>query len=274
MRCDYHAHTIHSMDGHQSIDELCQGAIAAGLDEICVTEHAEPHHPAPNADIPPTKRLCTDIEAAQKKYPTLALKLGIEIGDFPMYHDEIVQWLSEWDLDYRLLSLHLVSDIMLDPFDKTYFDYYGGERRASYQAYASAVLNSLRSWRAEETDALAHLGYVGRYAPYPDDVKSFRWKDAPDTVDEILRLLAHNGQALEINTSSYRKTGEPTPGGDILRRFKELGGEFVMFGSDAHRSEFIAHSFDRAYELALDCGIRHTLSFDKRKRTVINIVDL
>jgi len=52
-RMDYHLHTYHSMDGRQSMEELCRTMAERGVEEICLTEHIEPGHPDPNADIPP-----------------------------------------------------------------------------------------------------------------------------------------------------------------------------------------------------------------------------
>ena len=50
-KMDYHLHTLHSMDGRQSMDELCQTMIERGVQEICLTEHIEPGHPEEGADI-------------------------------------------------------------------------------------------------------------------------------------------------------------------------------------------------------------------------------
>ena len=50
---DYHLHTFHSMDGRQSMDDLCRTMVERGVEEICLTEHIEPGHPDDNADIPP-----------------------------------------------------------------------------------------------------------------------------------------------------------------------------------------------------------------------------
>ena len=52
-KMDYHLHTIHSMDGLQTMDELCSTMVKLGVDEICLTEHIEPGHPVDGADIPP-----------------------------------------------------------------------------------------------------------------------------------------------------------------------------------------------------------------------------
>ena len=52
-RMDYHLHTNHSMDGRQTMPELCETMLARGVQEIALTEHIEPGHPEEEMDVPP-----------------------------------------------------------------------------------------------------------------------------------------------------------------------------------------------------------------------------
>ena len=52
-RMDYHLHTNHSMDGRQTMPELCETMLARGVQEIALTEHIEPGHPGEGVDVPP-----------------------------------------------------------------------------------------------------------------------------------------------------------------------------------------------------------------------------
>jgi len=268
MSMDYHLHTRHSMDSQQSMEDLCQAALRQGLREICLTDHYEPHHPMPGSDLPPVKEiLLPELEAARARFPSLTIRLGIEIGDNPPWHEEIKAWLEGWPLDYRLLSLHLVDG--LDPYFPEYFERYGRDRGKAYAAYAQALLKSLQSWAPKDYDAMAHIGYVSKKAPFPEAQRPFRWTDAPDVLDEILGILARDGKALEINTSGYAYSDQPLPGEDLLRRFRALGGEFVVLGSDAHSPDRVGQYFSKAMALAQACGFRYTLSFQARKASVM-----
>lgn len=51
----------------------------------------------------------------------------------------------------------------------------------------------------------------------------------------------------------------------ILKRYRELGGEIITVGSDAHKSCDIASDFDRAREILSDCGFRYYTVFEKRQ---------
>ena len=70
---------------------------------------------------------------------------------------------------------------------------------------------------------------------------------------------------MEINTSGFRyNKQEAYPQLDILIRYKELGGEIITVGSDAHSIHFISLKFDYAYELLKKAGFSYVTLFKKR----------
>ena len=84
-----------------------------------------------------------------------------------------------------------------------------------------------------------------------------------DRIDGVLRCLAETGRGLECNTS---KGGSPRlPEGDILRRYRELGGEIITLGSDAHTPECVGAGIREAQELLRECGFRYVCTFRERK---------
>ena len=127
------------------------------------------------------------------------------------------------------------------------------------------------AWLGDGFDIMGHYDYVARYAPYPEC--SIRLKDFPDVMDEILRYLAENGKALEINTKTYQSySGRvPEPDRDILKRFRELGGEMVSFGSDSHDAGQVGFNFARMAEFVKSCGYRYGVHFEKRKPVMCRI---
>ncbi len=259
-KMDYHLHSTHSMDGHQTLEEICRQAIALGLDEICVTDHIEPHHPDPGVDKPPVFPVwLVEVAAVREKYPSLVIRQGIEIGDNAPYRQEIEATLDALPLDFRLLSLHLVDNV--DPYRPEYFK--GKTQEQAYYRYAEQRLESILHFT--DYDAIAHLGYVGKFAPFPPETRPFRYHHAPDLLDALLTHLAQNGKALEINASGLRQTDSPIPGADIIKRYLELGGELFTFGSDAHQRDHIYQHVDRAKEIARSCGARWQASYQERK---------
>lgn len=257
---DCHVHSRHSFDSDATLDEICAAALAAGVSEVCLTEHIEPHHPKAQIDVPPVyDEWLADIQRARQAFPEITLLSGIEIGDNPLYRDEICRTLDAVPLDYRLLSLHIINN--LDPFDAAFFE--GHTRHENYTRYVEAKLEGVLHFA--DYDAVAHLGYCGKFAPYPPEERPLRWRDAPDHIDLLLRHIAQHGRALEINTSGLRRMDSTIPGWDILRRFAELGGEFVTLGSDSHTPDTIGHRFDDARRSAVSAGLRWGVRYVARK---------
>ena len=93
-----------------------------------------------------------------------------------------------------------------------------------------------------------------------------------DKVDEILTLLVENEKALEINTSGLRqKLGATMPEETVVRHFKQLGGEFVTVGSDAHYAKDIGAGIDVAIGIAQRSGFDCVTLFQNRMPVQIPI---
>ena len=262
---DYHLHTNFSSDSQQTLDTLILQARSMGLKEICVTDHLDTGHPDPGVDKPidPVERHAA-FEKARAEHPELILREGLEIGAYHPKHEEILAYLKRYPLDYHLLSMHLVNGV--DPYKDPSWprpSYHDGKTRAeSYRIYLQCLLSVLKEWKPEDYDALAHIGYVGKFSPFED--KILRYEDGPEELDEILKILILNGKALEINTSTIPITGEPMASLSVLRRYRELGGELVVFGSDGHRPDKVGQCFPQALEMAREIGFRYAASFEKR----------
>lgn len=262
IRLDYHLHTCHSMDCEQSLDTLCAAAVRTGLTEICITDHTEFGHPYPGSDVPPVvEDWLADIEAAREAWPQLTIRAGLEIGDNPLCRERIKRWHAALPLDFKLLSLHLIDQE--DPFVPEFFAH--RDQATLYRRYVESRLESAMAWEPEEFDAFAHIGYCAKFAPYPLEERPLRCRHAPEAMDALLRRLAENGKALEINTSGRKTMPEFLPDREIVTRFRELGGEFVTLGSDAHTPEYVGRWIDEAAELAKSCGIRWALTFSQRR---------
>ena len=78
--------------------------------------------------------------------------------------------------------------------------------------------------------------------------------------------MISQGKGIEINTSSFKYgNGTWLPRESILGRYRELGGEILTFGSDAHNPGYYQFHFNDAIELAKSLGYRYYCTFRKRK---------
>lgn len=115
-------------------------------------------------------------------------------------------------------------------------------------------------------EVYGNLEYVVRYGPTKD--QGYSYEMYREIFDQILTALTDMGKGIEINTAALAKgMREPNPCIGILKRCRELGGEIITVGSDAHEPGQIAHAFDRAAGILKDCGFRYYATYEKRTPT-------
>ena len=91
-------------------------------------------------------------------------------------------------------------------------------------------------------------------------------------LDAILNKIISNDLGIELNTAGFKYgLNHPNPHEDIIRRYKELGGEIITVGSDGHRPEHMAYDFHKVKDILISCGFNHYNRFDKRKAIAIDI---
>ena len=224
---DFHIHSRVSFDGHDTGEAMARAALAAGLKEICFTDHLD-YDPLGKMGI-----LAFDTQAYNQEYdnlslPGLTIRRGMEFG---MTVDNKAQFqtdLQRRHFDFVLGSIHFVDDldVYFEEFwsGKTVFE---AERR-----YLEATLETLQV--QEDFDVLAHLTYIAKTQCHPAP-RPVPYEEHREIMDEILRILVAKGKGLELNTSGMDRCGGFLPTVDIFHRFKELGGEIITIGSDAHR---------------------------------------
>ena len=225
---DFHMHTHVSFDGHDTGLAMAQAARAAGLKEICFTDHLD-YDPLGKMGV-----LAFDTETYNAEYdglevPGLIIRRGCEFGMTPTNRPQFLQDLQRRPFDFVLGSVHFVDDL-----DVYFEEYWAG--KSIFQAerwYLESTLECVQVH--EDFDVLAHLTYIAKTHCHPSP-RLVRYEEHRELIDEILRILAAKGKGLEMNSSGVDRCGGFLPTADIFRRFKELGGEIVTIGSDAHRS--------------------------------------
>ena len=262
-RMDYHLHTVYSFDGKQTLPDLCRRMTELGVEEICLTEHIDPGSADPLERVyPDWDKLFAEADACRAAFPQLTIRCGLEIGDSPECRAKIRALLDRLPLDFRLLSLHAVHGI--DPYDQRFF--LGKTREEAYREYAKVKADSVCAW--EDFDSVAHIGYVAKFAPYEGALRPFRYEDAPEDVDRLLKHVIRLGKCIEVNTAGYAKTGDVQPHSSILARYIQLGGEVFTFGSDSHD---VARDYDRVEEAKAQVkrlGGKYQAGFEGRRRTL------
>ena len=253
---DYHMHSRVSFDGHDTGEALARAALDAGLQEICFTDHID-YDPSGSMGDMAFDTAFYNAEYDHLNLPGLKIRRGVEIG---MTRDNVAQFrqeLNRREFDFVLGSIHFVDglDVYFEPFwqGKTIWQ---AERRCLEETLACVQLHS-------DFDVLAHLTYIGKTLAHPAP-RPVSYDDHREIVDEILRTLADKGKGLELNTSGLDRCGGFLPTADYFRRFRELGGEIVTIGSDAHRTDRVGQYSGEACEL-LKGIFGYVCTFENRK---------
>lgn len=261
---DNHIHSLLSADSDMPIRDIVDAAIARGLSGVALTDHYDFEIPegVKSFTFDP-KEQAREIEKTIMELPvevasSFKILKGVEIGMQPQCIDDMNRLVSENDFDTVIGSLHFIDGT--DPFHGNYYIPY--EYKEAYGHYLETIWKCVDKF--ENLDILGHYDYIARYAPYPET--SIYYSEFGDILDTILKKLAQNGKTFEINTKTYMPFGDREPQLDtmILTRFKELGGEFISFGSDAHDLGRVGANFDRFVPIVKSCGIKYCVRFEQR----------
>lgn len=259
--CDYHIHSTLSLDGISTMAEQVAACRAAGVTKVCFTEHID--YDCNGRDfMVGFERYQKSIEEVRAQFPDMHILMGLELGDTTRDRAKVVELSNALPLDFKLLSRHQVDGV--DPYMGDKFFEHRTRAQAAHD-YCEAVYRTVTLF--PDYDAVAHIGYVFKFAT-GDGFPPLRWQDEPDLLDGTLRFMAEHGKALEINTSRFIKFGDGMPGVDILKRFRELGGEFVTLGSDSHQVDTVAQGFDEVTERIKACGFDYLATYEQRKRVM------
>jgi histidinol-phosphatase (PHP family) len=145
---------------------------------------------------------------------------------------------------------------------------YNAENLTEYCNKYINELENLAGWN--QFDCLAHLDLIKRYAAKCN--LSTRLMDYKDRLETILRTVIYNGKGIEVNTSGLRQLAkECLPGLDIIEFYKQLGGEIITIGSDAHNSDDVGKGVMEAVELIRNAGFKYITIYNDRKPEMIKI---
>lgn len=237
MLFDSHMHTCFSSDSKMLMAE----AITRGRElniGITITEHMDINYPGPLA-------FTFDVDqyfAEYTKYRSDNVLLGIEIGMRSDCLAENCRLIEASPFDYVIGSVHVVDeiDIYLPEF------YEGRNKQEVYRQYFEAMLQCVTCY--DGIHSLGHIDYIARYAGFLDP--EVYYSDFKEHIDEILRVLARKGKALEINTRRLGNKAAMEILMPIYERFYEVGGRLVTIGSDAHRVNEIGRGLAEGVEIA------------------------
>lgn len=260
---DFHLHSSFSGDSDASMESMIERAIQKGLTHMCFTEHMDFKYPISESCPEGTFEINTDsylydlLKYREKYASQIQILFGIELGLQTSMAKEIAIYSKSYDFDFIIGSSHIANG--KDPYFPEFYALRSEEE--AYREYFSCVIDNIK--RISNYDVYGHLDYVVRYGPMKD--KNYSYDKYKDLFDTMLELLLEKEKGIEINTAGLRKgLREAHPCMDVLKRYKELGGEIVTVGSDAHSPVDIASYFDVVADMLTECGFKYYSVFQNR----------
>ena len=260
---DYHLHTLISSDSPATLEQQAQAALKAGLQELCVTDHWNLLDQQGNP-LSHTRDWSASIaqllQAREQFGSQMEIRLGVEVGNGEIAPESIRDGLAQagGHLDFVIGSLHNMS------LGSGGLGIYTAAHQCQHIEEGISLLedymNTLTALSATDTfDVLGHVIYPLRYLPQQWQLTL---KPYEEQLRELFRCLSQSGRGIEMNTTQGHTIEEWT---EVLKLYRDCGGEILTVGSDAHRPEWIGAGFSDAYDLLKHLGFRWVCTYRSRK---------
>ena len=278
MLYDTHTHTSNSIDGHDTVDALCEKAEELKLTALAITEHCEAnrfykreHYGTvdKNDEVgynfgESALHAFEDNTRAKEKYAgRVNVLCGLELGQGNADIEASEKLLIDSRLDYVIGSMHEMPGYP----DFYWIDYSKYNIDELMEKNFKAVYD-MCVWGGFDT--LGHLTYAMRYimkAGFTADLSKHN-----EMIHAILEQLAKKDKGLEINTSGLRQgAGMTFPTVEYVKAFRQAGGKIVTIGSDSHCTADLAKGVADGIEVARAAGFTEAAYFVKRSPVFVKI---
>lgn len=258
---DTHTHSIFSADGSTSCRDLILAAIEKGLKYIAITDHCDRDYlyakPGTKkvVQLDFDKQFATLYELKCEFANKIHIGIGLEVGYSQRALEDNIAICKKYPYDTIINSVHTINGE--DAYYKEYF--HNKSLEVAYGDYLKAVRESIDV--PYEYNSIAHIGYPTRYAPYPD---TYMYYDQfKEQIDDILLAIINKGKALEVNTNVVSPQTLCLPYIEIIKRYKDLGGEFVTFASDTHTTKRICDGYEFVTDYLFSLGFKSICYYEQ-----------
>lgn len=263
---DCHTHSSFSIDSQMPAKDGVNSAINNGLGGLIFTDHFDLDYPNPEYKFTFDFAVRSEfLDNLRREFGDRAKILkGLELGFQPQIVDQASKIVKSYDFDFVICSVHVVDRI--DLCHKAFHE--GQPKEQVYRRYLQAIYESVDKF--DDFDVVGHIGYLCRYVTYSD--KSFKYADYSDILDMIFKRVIQKGKGIEVNTAGYfYKLGCPHPDFDSIARYKELGGQIITVGSDAHVAGRVGENFELVIKHLSAIGFKYITYFENRKPVFVKI---
>ena len=265
---DFHIHSEFSIDASHSMEDMVKSAIDKKLKCICFTDHIDLDSTNMHLDL---KFIVDDYfkELRKVKYRYMSdieILGGVELGLQPHLIQRYEHLVSKYNFDFVILSIHAINgmDIVRENIFQTY------SQKEAIETYYNDLLYCVQNFK--DYDVLGHIDFIDRYVHLQtDEVLDLSIYDSIyEQIAEILKIVIEDGKGIEVNTASLRHGLDYlNPKLTILEIYKELGGEILTLGSDAHFPKDVGADFRLAEKVIKSLGFKSIYVYRDRKKSQI-----
>lgn len=278
---DCHTHTQYSVDSEAETEMMIKRACELNLAAYAITDHCECNrwYSEDYYENAATYRFfdfgkdfensVSAVTTLKEKYKgKLNLICGVEMGQATQETDIAEKIVSDKRLDFVIGSIHQVPDTE----DFAFIEYNSMDMDGLYRLAETYLIEVNRLCKWGKFDVLGHLTYFLRYFHRHLGVE-FDISHFDEIIEASFRDLAEKGKGIEINTSGLRNAvhKETYPSFKYVKMYRELGGEIISVGSDAHCVEDLGFGTDIGMQLAKEAGFKYVAYFKERKPNFIKI---
>ncbi len=242
---------------------MARTAAQKGLDGITVTDHCDV---ILWRDVDITKSILSSVKEAKEADNKYGVRVfcGLEIGETFWQPDEAKRAITAADYDQVTGSVHAIDkDGMNVSYSTIDFSKYTEEELHTFMTvYFENMVTMLET---TDIDVMAHLSCPIRYinGKFERGMDLARYEQR---ITDILKIIIEKNKALEVNTSGIGTSlGDTMPPKWVVKKYRELGGELVTIGSDAHVAQNAGNWFDGAIQMLKSLGFDAYYYYEKRK---------
>lgn len=262
---DYHVHSSFSADCQVDMKNTIEKAIDLNLNEICFTDHIDYEYCDPSINFDFNLQEYTNRIFELKKLYSDKIKIlkGVEMGIQPHIIKKCENVINKNDFDFVICSLHTC-----DKKDLYTGDFFAGKTpKNAYIKYFEELLYCVKNF--ESFNVVGHLNILVRYNK---EVANENIRNYFDILEEIFKTLIGKNKGIEINTSGFRyNLNNIMPTVEVIKFYKELGGEIITTGSDSHIPDTLAQKFDYVYDVLKYVGFKYITTFEKMEPKFVKI---
>lgn len=230
---DCHIHSEFSHDSDTKIEEILKAVDEKGIEGFIITDHWDFIEGEYFKDFK-----INDFEHYKRTMKSLGIPVGLELG----WDGEQEIEIDLSGVEFIILSVHkwqIIEKPELGDYDK----------------YLEILLKCVKN--PPKYSVLGHFDFPRRYhslnLPFSEEFDPI--------IKEILKTVIEDGKGIELNTAPLGHYGETNPDIRILKMYRELKGEIITIGSDAHNANQIGRGFSQAKDILLNTGFKYFSRF-------------